>query len=628
MEALLWTTLALPAALALLVRGGGSASGRLAALAAALALVSSTALLVLEAGRGSAESSFVWLPAAELEVGLRVDGLGAALSALVAAVGLATMIHARGYFSTSPRAPQAQAALLAFLAAMQGLVLAANLLTLLIFWELVGALSARLIAYERDRRRAAPGAVRAFLTTRSADLGIYAAAAALFAATGSLEFDAARPGGFLGAVIGVGLLFAAAGKSAQLPFQTWLSAAMAGPTPVSALLHSATMVAAGVYLLLRAEPLLAGWPLQAAAWLGALTAVAAGAFALAQNDLKRVLASSTTSQLGLMFLAAATVPAAAVFQLICHAGGKAGAFLAAGVFQHRRDTTSLEGLRGVGREERRAFLGFAICAGSIAAVPPLAAFWSKDAVLKAAEQRTAWLLLAVLASAATAAYMLRAAAALWRPAPPRGHPPAGAGWMLAGVALLALGSVTLGAIHAPLGELLGEEVPPPSALSIGLSLAALAAGVAAIAAPLPVPAGVVAAARSQLGTDAALGRLVVGPVLSLAAGLDRVDRGIDRAVDGLGRGVVGLARGGELVERGGPDRASDAIGRRTIGLARLGDAVERRGIDDAVDGLAALVRRGGERLPRLQSGQLYEYLRNTVLGIAALATVFAIAALA
>ena len=236
---------------------------------------------------------------------------------------------------------------------MQGLVLADGYLALLIFWELVGAASARLIAYTRDDPSAAPGAVRAFLTTRAADLGFYLAVLALFTATGTVAFGSVRPDGTLGAVVGLGLVIAAIGKSAQAPLHTWLSAAMAGPTPVSALLHSATMVAAGVYLLVRSQDLLAGWPLQVAGWVGALTAVAGAFIALAQTDLKRVLAGSTTSQLGLMFVGvAAGGPAVALFHLIAHAAGKAGMFLAAGVFQHARGSTDLERLRGAGREDR------------------------------------------------------------------------------------------------------------------------------------------------------------------------------------------------------------------------------------------------------------------------------------
>lgn len=603
MPTLLVATVAVPAVYAIAARFAGRSSGTVTAVGGLASLVPALALLVAAAAGSGGEVHAVWLPGGALEVGFEIDGLSAAMSALVGVAGFAALLHARGYFAGHERAPQALAALLAFLAAMQGLVLATNFLTLLVFWELVGALSARLIAYERDDPRARPGAIRAFLTTRTADAGLYVAIAALHAGTGTVDFDAARPEGVLGAMVGLGIVVAAAGKSAQLPFQTWLSGAMAGPTPVSALLHSATMVAAGVYLLVRAQDLLAGWPLEIAAWAGALSAVAAAAFALAQTDLKMILASSTTSQLGLMFVAAgAAVPGAAIFHLIAHAAGKAGMFLAAGVFQRRRNATSLAELRGVAGEERGAFWGFAISAASIAAVPPLAAFWSKDAVLVAAEAQTAWFVLVTVASVGTAAYLLRPALALWRPGTREGKRPPGRRSMLAAIALLVVGSAGVGAVQTPLGGLLNVEIPSPSALTVAVSLAALAAGAGLVLARVRVSARLASIAERQLFTNNALEALAQRPLLSAAALADRVDRGIDRVVDGVGRAVLGLARGN--------------------------DRVERRGVDAAVDGLADLVVRGGEELPRLQTGQLYQYLRNTVAGMATVAALFAIVAIA
>ncbi len=368
------------------------------------------------------------LPAADLDVGLRLDGLSAVMSATVATVGAAVLVYASGYFADDERGPSALAGLLAFLAAMQGLVLAEGFLTLLIFWELVGALSARLIAFNCEDAGAPAGAVRAFLTTRAADVGFYLAVLALFAGTGSLAFDAERPDGSLGAFIGLGLVLAAMGKSAQAPLQTWLTGAMAGPTPVSALLHSATMVAAGVYLLARSHELLAGWPLELAGWVGAVTAVVGAAVALAQDDLKRVLAGSTTSQLGLMFVGvAAGGPAVALFHLVAHAAGKATLFLAAGVFQHNRHTTALRGLAGAGRDDRRAFALFVLGALSIAAVPPLAGFWSKDAIAVAAEEHPAWFACVLLSAAGSAAYLLRPRSCSGdpRPSPASSHAPGG-----------------------------------------------------------------------------------------------------------------------------------------------------------------------------------------------------------
>jgi NADH-quinone oxidoreductase subunit L len=373
---------------------------------------------------------------------------------------------------------------------------------------------------------------------------------------------------------------------------------------VSALLHSATMVAAGVYLLVRSADLLAGWPLQVAGWVGALTAVAGAAIALAQDDLKRLLAGSTTSQLGLMFVgAAAGGPAVAVFHLVAHAAGKAGMFLAAGVFQHNRGATALDKLRGAGREDRAAFAGFAVGALSIAAVPPLAAFWSKEHIAAAAEEaRLAWFALVLVAAAGSAAYLLRPAVLLWRPRGPA-RSPAGGGRaaMLVGVAAMAAGSLALGAVGEPLARLLDAPELPSSALSLGLSLAAVAVGAGAIALALSAPVRLAAAARSQFHTNELLRRLVERPLMALAAGADIAERrGLDAAVDGVGHGGL-LA-------------------------SRAQDWVERRGVDAAVDGLARAVGRGGEDLRRLQTGRLFEYLRGAVLGAGAVAFVVALSA--
>jgi NADH-quinone oxidoreductase subunit L len=596
MAALLWLAVALPAFAAVLAR----VAPRTAAAGAVAAAVPAWLLL---ASSERTTSGFAWLPGDGLEVGLRLDGLSAAMSATVATVGLVVLVYAVGYFAGDPRRPSVLAGLLAFLAAMQGLVLADGYLALLIFWELVGAASARLIAYSRADPAAPAGAVRAFLTTRTADIGIYLAVLALFAATGSLAFTAERPDGALGALVGAGLVLAAMGKSAQAPLQTWLSAAMAGPTPVSALLHSATMVAAGVYLLMRSHELLAGWPLQVAGWIGAVTAVAGAVIALGQSDLKRVLAGSTTSQLGLMFVGvAAGGPVVALFHLVVHAAGKAGLFLAAGVFQHARGTTELAGLRGAGRDDRVAFAGFTVNALTIAAVPPLAAFWSKEHIAAAAETQIAWFVLVLLAAAGSAAYLLRPWLVLAAGAPARATAMRGRAPMLAGVAATAAGSVGLGLAGEPLVRLLDAPELPGSALGLVLSLGAVAAGAAAVALRPALPRALGAAAARQLYTDTLLRRVVQRPLLAAARAADAIDRrGVDAAVDGAGRAA--------------------------LALARSQDWVERRGIDAAVDGLARLVGASGDDLRRLQSGRLFEYLRDAVLGATAVAAVVALSAL-
>ena len=606
MGALLWITVGAPLAAATLTRLAPRADGVVAAAGALAAAVPAWLLLVSAAGGERARSLVEWLPAGGLDAGLRLDDLSAAMAATVATVGLVVVVYSTGYFAADPRRRSALAGLLAFLAAMQGLVLADGYLTLLVFWELVGAASARLIAYSREDPEAAPGAVRAFLTTRTADIGLYLAVLALFAGTGSLAFEAGRPEGALGALVGLGLVVAAMGKSAQAPLQTWLSGAMAGPTPVSALLHSATMVAAGVYLLVRSADVLAGWPLEVAGWVGAVTAVAGAAIALAQDDLKRVLAGSTTSQLGLMFLgAAAGGPAVAIFHLIAHAAGKAGMFLATGVFQHNRGGTGLPRLRGAGREDRTAFAGFAVGALSIAAVPPLAAFWSKEHVAAAAEEaQLAWVVLALIAAGGSAAYLLRPALVLWGAGGGKdGSPPAeGRLAMLAGLGAMALGSLGLGVVGGPLARLLDAPDLPGSALSLALSLAAVALGAAAVLLNLAPPVRWTAAARAQLYTNELLRLAIQRPILSLGAGADAVER----------RGV---------------DAAVDATGRAGLVAARATDWVERRGVDAAVDGLARAIGRGGDDLRRLQTGRLFEYLRGAVLGGAAVGFVVALSAL-
>ncbi|MEO7197012.1 MAG: NADH-quinone oxidoreductase subunit L [Solirubrobacterales bacterium] len=608
MAPLLWLTVAAPLLAAAGVRVAPRHSGALAVAGAVIAAVPAWILLTAAAAGEVESSGFAWIPAAPgLDAGLRLDPLSAAMSAIVATVGLVVLLYSAGYFARSPRRRQALAGLLAFLAAMQGLVLADGYLTLLIFWELVGALSARLIAWNRDDPSAPAGAVRAFLTTRGADLGLYLALFALYAAAGSLAFGAGRPGGALGALIGLGLVLAAMGKSAQFPLQSWLAGAMAGPTPVSALLHSATMVAAGVYLLLRSQDLLAGWPLEVAGWVGAVTAVLGAGIALTQTDLKRVLAGSTSSQLGLMFVAAALArPALALFYLVAQAASKAGMFLTAGIFQHNRGTTDLAGLAGAGREDRRTFAIFAVCAASIAAVPPFALFWTKDELLVAALERPAWFALALLAAAGSAAYVLRPALILWRRSAVEGRMAAidapGRRPMLLAAAVMAFGALGAGALGAPLGRLLVEPGDVVSLAVTAAALAAIAAGVVAISLKLTAPAWLRSLGRAQLYVNEVLRTVFERPLIWSAGVANAFDRrGIDAAVDGTGRA--------------------------TLGLARFQNRIENAGIDAAVDGLARAVGRGGDRTSSVQSGHLHEYLRDTILGALAIIVVIAISAL-
>jgi NADH:ubiquinone oxidoreductase subunit 5 (subunit L)/multisubunit Na+/H+ antiporter MnhA subunit len=247
-------------------------------------------------------------------------------------------------------------------------------------------------------------------------------------------------------------------------------------------------------------------------------------------------------------------------------------------------------------------------AASIAAVPPLAAFWSKESILVAAESNLAWFALALVASAGSAAYLLRPALVLWRApgrsgeraGPPRSSP--GRPAMLAGAGALAALSLVLGAVGGPLADLLGAPAPQASLLTALLSILMVALGAGAVLAGSRVPAALRDAAAQQLYTNEALRRLVQLPVLALATAADTGDRrALDLAVDGAGRG--GLR------------------------LARASDVVERRGVDALVDGLARATGRGGGALRRLQTGRTYEYLRDTMLGATAVAFILVLTAL-
>ena len=352
------------------------------------------------------------------------------------------------------------ATLLLFAAAMQTLVLAGDWILLLSAWELIGLSSYLLIGFWYRKPGVKSAATRAFLVTRSADLGLYVAAFILITNAGSSDIAITlNTSGGPAIAAGIFLLIAAMGKSAQTPLHDWLQRAMAGPTPVSALLHSATLVAAGAILLIRTAPMLPPETLLVIGIVGGITTVVTGLIALGESDLKRMLAASTSSQYGLMLIAVgAGVPMAALLHLIAHAAIKSSLFLGAGVFQHSRDSTIFEQLQGVGRSQPKIFFGFALAALALAGIPPLSGFFSKDAIIAAAlSSNHIWILLpfAVAGTLLTGAYMARALRILWQQNG-TSQPISGLAWMGTGLAGLVLLAVILGAAFPQL-ELLLES---------------------------------------------------------------------------------------------------------------------------------------------------------------------------
>jgi len=478
---------------------------------------------------------------------------------------------------------------------------------LLMAWEVMGACSYALIGFWwREDHRAGSGAI-AFLTTRTADLGLYLAAGAALAGGVAGLTLAGLPAAASGwrDVVAAGIVLAAAGKSAQLPFSFWLSRAMDGPSPVSALLHSATMVAAGAYLLIRLEPLLAAtaWASATVAWLGVLTALVLGAIAVVQRDLKQVLAASTCSQIGFMVLAAgAGGPAAGAGQLVAHAATKSLLFLGAGAWLAGLGTKDLGRLEGAARRYPLLGVVFTVGALTLAGVPPLSIWVTKDAVLATALADSPALYVVGLAAALVSGlYAGRVLAIVWKPADAAGTRLnrlllAPLPVLAAAAALLGIGGlpVLAGRFSRLVG---GPAVPVPTWFELAASGSIAVIGVVGAGAWArtrrisPETGGVLA---DWLHLERVARVAVAQPVTRMAAGLARFD---DRVVDG---GV----------------RAAAATG---TALGRLATLRVEVSIDAVVRGVAGGARALGRWAPRPQTGQLHHYYAQAAVALGVLA---------
>ncbi len=360
-----------------------------------------------------------------IEVGARVDGLTAVMLVVVTSVALLVQFYSQGYMAGDPGYPRYYAFLSLFTAAMLGLVLGSSLLMVFIHWELVGLCSYLLIGFwfanpaRPGYTSPAAAAKKAFLVTRFGDLGFLIAILLIWSRTNTFdirELQELAQAGAIGAttltLFALGVFAGAAGKSAQFPFHTWLPDAMEGPTPVSALIHAATMVAAGVYLVARLFPVYEATStgMAVVATIGAITAVVAATMGLVMHDLKRVLAYSTISQLGYMMLAlGAGGLVAGIFHLMTHAFFKALLFLGSGSVNHGTNTFDMRKMGGLARSMPITFGTFLIGSLSLAGIWPLAGFWSKDEVLLDAWYYNKFAFAAALFVAfLTAFYMFRA----------------------------------------------------------------------------------------------------------------------------------------------------------------------------------------------------------------------------
>lgn len=508
-----------------------------------------------------------------LRVATAVDSLAALMLLVVGLVAACVIVFSVGYLHGDPGWARYFAVLSLFVGSMNLLVIASSFTALFIGWELVGACSFLLIGFWFQKPTAAAAATKAFLTTRVGDVGLLLGIAILWSATGGsdvyeialLPLDTLPPA--LVNAAAVCLAIGAMGKSAQFPLHAWLPDAMEGPTPVSALIHAATMVAAGVYLVVRLWPVFDAAPAAQALLLtvGVVSALGAGLVACVQRDIKKVLAYSTISQIGFMFAAlGAGAWLAAFFHLMVHAGFKSLLFLGSGSVIHgtgEQDIHKMGGLRGA---MPLTFATWAVGALALAGVAPLSGFFSKDAVLEAVWHASPLAGAGLFAaSAITAFYAARVTRLVFFGTPAgSAHGHEGPASMSVPLVVLAVPAALLGLAHGPVAQVLGEHGEP---LALGISAAALTLAAVGGVAGWISSAGVSGdvATRARLGAagdlleaayryDAAVDRAVVRPTVAASRSLWAVgDRlladGIASGASWLGgvasRGLVRVYRG-------------------------------------------------------------------------------------
>jgi len=352
-----------------------------------------------------------------IHLGIMMDSLTAVMLLVVTIVSLMVQIYSQVYMHGDAGYHRYFAAMSLFTTAMLLLVLADNLALLFVGWELVGLCSYLLIGFWFHKPSAANAAKKAFIITRIGDFGLLAAILLLYKNTGTFDIDTLREMAIAGTLAGatltwaaIGIFAGAAGKSAQFPLHTWLPDAMEGPTPVSALIHAATMVAAGVFLVARTFPLFehSTEALTTVAVIGGFTAIFAATMGLVMNDIKRVLAYSTISQLGYMMLGLGTGGVAiGIFHLFNHAFFKALLFLGSGSVNHSTGTFDMRRMGGLRKMMPWTYATFLIASLSIAGIWPLAGFWSKDEILISSQSQPVLFVLAMITVFMTSFYMFR-----------------------------------------------------------------------------------------------------------------------------------------------------------------------------------------------------------------------------
>ena len=567
-------------------------------------------LLSLDSHQRAVEVSlFRWVPAGSLAVdaAFLVDPLSVTMILFVTGVSALIHLYSIGYMGGDENYSRFFCYLNLFVFSMLVLVLGNNMLVTFLGWEGVGACSYLLISFWFGDEANAVAGKKAFVTNRVGDFGFLLAMFFAFGAYGTLDYSGILSGhaaqSTATAILGC-LMLGAAGKSAQFPLYVWLPDAMAGPTPVSALIHAATMVTSGVYLLVRFNPLFeqaSPWMSEAVAAVGLATAAVAATIALAANDIKKVLAYSTISQLGFMFVAVGVGAwTAAIFHMVTHAFFKALLFLGAGSVIHgMAGEQDIRRYGGLARAMPYTATTFAVGTFAIAGVPPLAGFWSKDEILAYTwgANKLLWALL-LLAAVLTAFYMTRLLILTFGGSPrwPDGVTPHESP-LLMRLPLLALAGLaaTAGVLNLPFThdtEFLGQWLEPvfagahAEALGYAGGTKWVLGGIAIVAAAGGIWAAVSVYARRRVPAEKVERRLFAEAW------------GFDEAIGAF---------------MGGP-------GRRTFDAAARFDAAV---VDGAVNRVGSAVRRTGERLRATQSGLVRRYALGVAAGAVVLLAYFA-----
>ena len=526
------------------------------------------------------------------QMGVYIDGLAAVMRVVVCFVRLMIQLYSGEFMRDDPRFAWYYAVLNLFTASMLGLVLAPNFIELYVFWELVGLCSYLLIGHWFERPAAAKAAQKAFIVTRIGDAALFVGIIMFWQATGTTSYEGiseAAQAGFIGGsffATAVVLVFVGAiGKSAQFPLHVWLPDAMEGPTPVSALIHAATMVAAGVYLVARTYDIFVQSPaaMLVVAYIGGFTALMAATMALTNKDMKRVIAYSTVSQLGYMMLALGIGAfSASIFHLYNHAFFKALLFLGACSIIYAMNSYNIFDMGGLRRRMPVTFWTMVIAGLSLAGIFPLSGFWSKDAIIASAfaEHYYVLFVVALLTVFLTAFYIFRAIFVAFTGEPrTEGAREAveSPGIMTGPMVILAFFAVVSGLAGTPLADYFAEIVSPSEfateALALephefNLPLAALSVLVAlggialAYALYVPKPERAAALARRFSGLysfldqgwyfDDLYDRVFVRPAMAIGRATREFDRrALGGLITGVGRGAGGLGERLRPLQSGG-----------------------------------------------------------------------------